>query len=459
MWCFGKDFLAPPRLVFCLSACAACWFGAPLDSACGQSIVWERRPVFGPIPRFLQSITFDSLRNVNVLYGGVVGGNETWEFNGTQWSLKATSGPQNVSGLAMAFHAVSGTTVLFGGRIGNQLTDQTWEWDGTTWTRRWSTGPVARHGHAMVYDALRSVVVLFGGQTDLGSTYSGETWIWDGDNWLLAASAGPSPRFLHAMAYDSSRHVTVLFGGNVGTNLGDTWEWNGSTWVRRVTSGPAARYGHAMSFDVGRNCTVLFGGDVGGAETWQWNGSSWTEQILVGPSSRLLHSMAFDTGRNVSVMFGGWGSTGMSGETWELCTTPAISEEPLSQFSCLTGQVSFTVEASGSGPLAYQWRHGDPLQDIAGATQATLTITSVTEADGGLYECVVTNSCGSAITNLVTLSICAADFNCDGEVDFFDYLDFVSLFSTADPRADFNHDGIIDFFDYLDFVDLFSAGC
>lgn len=54
---------------------------------------------------------------------------------------------------------------------------------------------------------------------------------------------------------------------------------------------------------------------------------------------------------------------------------------------------------------------------------------------------------------------CPSDFNSDGVSDFFDYLDFVSDFSTSQPRADFNGDSVIDFFDYLDFVDAFSRGC
>ncbi len=68
-----------------------------------------------------------------------------------------------------------------------------------------------------------------------------------------------------------------------------------------------------------------------------------------------------------------------------------------------------------------------------------------------------------AMTNLPVPSAgapdCAADFNNDGSVDFFDYLDFVDAFSANDPSADFNGDSSIDFFDYLDFVDAFSIGC
>ena len=54
---------------------------------------------------------------------------------------------------------------------------------------------------------------------------------------------------------------------------------------------------------------------------------------------------------------------------------------------------------------------------------------------------------------------CSADFNADGVLDFFDYLDFVAALSAQEPAADFNRDGVIDFFDYLDFVQAFSTGC
>ena len=72
------------------------------------------------------------------------------------------------------------------------------------------------------------------------------------------------------------------------------------------------------------------------------------------------------------------------------------------------------------------------------------------------------SSCGygSGAFNMVEFEIpCIADFNGDDSIDFFDYLDFVDLFASADPASDFNCDGTIDFFDYLDFVDAFSIGC
>ncbi|MDX2146747.1 MAG: lectin-like protein [Planctomycetota bacterium] len=57
---------------------------------------------------------------------------------------------------------------------------------------------------------------------------------------------------------------------------------------------------------------------------------------------------------------------------------------------------------------------------------------------------------------LIEVPGCRADFNNDGQADFFDYLDFASAFSAEDPSADFNDDGQVDFFDFLDFVAAFS---
>ncbi|MDX2149067.1 MAG: GC-type dockerin domain-anchored protein [Planctomycetota bacterium] len=58
-----------------------------------------------------------------------------------------------------------------------------------------------------------------------------------------------------------------------------------------------------------------------------------------------------------------------------------------------------------------------------------------------------------------SLSGCPADFNADGQVDFFDYLDFSNAYAADEPSADFNSDGQVDFFDYLDFAGAFGSPC
>ncbi len=54
---------------------------------------------------------------------------------------------------------------------------------------------------------------------------------------------------------------------------------------------------------------------------------------------------------------------------------------------------------------------------------------------------------------------CAADFNGDGSLDFFDVSAFVGAFAAQDPAADLNADRAYDFFDVSAFINAFSAGC
>lgn len=101
------------------------------------------------------------------------------------------------------------------------------------------------------------------------------------------------------------------------------------------------------------------------------------------------------------------------------------------------------------GPLALGFNFGgNNIQAVSG----TLDINS----NNQIVFCAVLSN-GSI--GMFSASPCKADFNGDGILDFFDYLDFVAAFSGNDPSADFNGDGVIDFFDYLDFVAAFAEGC
>jgi hypothetical protein len=91
---------------------------------------------------------------------------------------------------------------------------------------------------------------------------------------------------------------------------------------------------------------------------------------------------------------------------------PTIAGQPQSQ-SVIIGTpnatVSFTVVATGTLPLEYQWsRNGE---EIEGATEETLTLTEVTAADTGAYRVVVSNSGGSLTSAEAILSIAAPPFN------------------------------------------------
>ncbi len=82
---------------------------------------------------------------------------------------------------------------------------------------------------------------------------------------------------------------------------------------------------------------------------------------------------------------------------------PAITMQPSSS-TVNQGQIaSFTVAASGSAPLSYQWKKDGTA--LPGSSSAMLSIASTQPSDAGSYSVVVTNSAGSATSNAATLTV------------------------------------------------------
>ena len=168
---------------------------------------------------------------MTVLFGGNSGDpgffNETWEYDGNAWTQRLVAGPPGRSNFKMVYDEERHVTVLFGGTnsgagTGTGVLGDTWEWDGTTWSQRATTGPAAREYFGMVYDSARKVTMLAGGFT---KAVDGEMWEWDGRVWTKREAPGLTPRYLHAMAYDKIRHVAVLFSGHGPEEFGTAELW------------------------------------------------------------------------------------------------------------------------------------------------------------------------------------------------------------------------------------------
>ena len=82
---------------------------------------------------------------------------------------------------------------------------------------------------------------------------------------------------------------------------------------------------------------------------------------------------------------------------------PSISVQPQNTTVPIGESATFTVAASGTNPLGYQWsRNNVPVDN---GTAATLVYGPVVAGDNGaLFKCVVTNAFGNATSNVVTLS-------------------------------------------------------
>jgi hypothetical protein len=85
-------------------------------------------------------------------------------------------------------------------------------------------------------------------------------------------------------------------------------------------------------------------------------------------------------------------------------TAPSITAQPSDQSVAVGATASFSVTATGTAPLSYQWQKGTTA--IAGATSVSYTTAATIVADNGTqFTVVVSNAAGSITSNAATLTV------------------------------------------------------
>jgi len=86
---------------------------------------------------------------------------------------------------------------------------------------------------------------------------------------------------------------------------------------------------------------------------------------------------------------------------------PAITTQPASQTVSAGQTATFTVTATGTAPLSYQWQRNGTA--IGGATAASYTTPATTASDNGdQFTVVVSNAAGSMTSNAAVLTVTSA---------------------------------------------------
>ena len=327
--------------------------------------VWtEVSPLVSPGRRSGFALVHDPHRRRTVMFGGF-GLRDTWEWDGTTWSLRqpATS-PATRTVPAVAYDPIGRRVVMFGGRSSfantNSELDDTWVWDGTNWTELVGPGPSKRAAAAMAFDPVRGVIVLYGGSSETNTSLD-DTWELTGDTWAPRASAvNPGPRTQHSMAFDPVSRRVLAYGGKSGVQSsetlawdGTTWsvvatdlrdpggakivtitheqrvtqlslsggfDWNGAGWTRLFTPSLSGmrRSGVAAAVDFDHRRIVVFGGYDASSLTDRTDigRGIWTRYAGAAPPARSSSAMAYDPERQEFVMFGGEGTSATLGDTW-----------------------------------------------------------------------------------------------------------------------------------------------
>jgi hypothetical protein len=230
--------------------------------------------------------------------------------------------------------------------------------------------------------------------------------------------------------------ITYQWQKYEGTTVSDIDGATSSSYtIASVTSADAARYRCIVSNSIATNSsswgrlivltapsittqpvdqTANLGDEVtftvvaSGSETlsYQWQKDGADIEGATGATYTFSASSASDAGNYRCVVTNPVGSATSDAATLTIGTPPTIDTQPTSQTVGLGGAVTFTVSASGTETLTYQWQKDGA--DIGGATSASHAIDPVSQDDAGDYRCVVTNDVGSAASTAATLTVDAS---------------------------------------------------
>jgi autotransporter-associated beta strand protein len=161
--------------------------------------------------------------------------------------------------------------------------------------------------------------------------------------------------------------------------------------------------------------TVVVGALVT-SPVYQWqrspDGSTWTNatEAVSTAATYAFVVTASDTGAFFHcAISNGCGSLNSNIVSLSGCTPPSTTN-PASQTFTANTQATFSVTATGTGTLTYQWQDsvGGTWTPVAsGGTAASYSFTALSSMSGMKFRCIVTGSCGvPAVSASATLTVC-----------------------------------------------------
>jgi hypothetical protein len=137
---------------------------------------------------------------------------------------------------------------------------------------------------------------------------------------------------------------------------------------------------------------------------WQFGGVA-----IAGATSSsytIAYTVATNAGSYSCVVSNSVWSTNSQAATLTVNVAPTITVQP-ANVTVYPGQpATFSVSATGTAPLYYQWQFGSVA--IAGAMSSSYTIVSTAATNAGSYSCVVSNIAGSTNSQVATLTVNSA---------------------------------------------------
>jgi uncharacterized delta-60 repeat protein len=171
-----------------------------------------------------------------------------------------------------------------------------------------------------------------------------------------------------------------------------------------------------QSVAAGATVTLTANAEGTGPLSFQWKKNGVNISGATSASLTLNGVSAADAGDYSVVVSNSAGTATSTAATLTVnaAGAPAIVAQPSGQTATAGSKVTLAVQATGSGTLSYQWKLNGV--NIAGATQATLTLDNVQVSNAGKYQVVISNSTGATTSAEATLNV-VAQSSSGGSVD------------------------------------------
>jgi hypothetical protein len=228
------------------------------------------------------------------------------------------------------------------------------------------------------------------------------------------SSAGTGTYLLTSSLFPGGRQTGsfVIYSGQSPTSIA------GRTLTVTITSGesPFAEIGsYRFVAAAAGNTYTVFG--IAGVDnsngTYSYTQNSPTTGLISFTDNQVgagfSQQLSFDTTTSGSIYLRLAGSSAYQTAIFTMSTpveAPSITVQPVSQAVSAGATVAFSVAATGTSPLSYQWRRNGV--NISGATGPALTISNVSVENVGTYSVVVSNSAGTVMSANASLVLLEA---------------------------------------------------
>lgn len=244
-----------------------------------------------------------------------------------------------------------------------------------------------------------SLTVTSGSSASFSVTATGTaplTYQWKKDGSIVNGGTGASLTIGTAAAVDAGSY-NVVVTNPVGSVSSGSAKLTVNTPVS-ISSQPSnltVLAGSPATFSVSATGTAPI--------SYQWKKNGVNLPGATGSSYTISATTSASAGTYTVVVTNPAGSVTSGNAVLTVNTLVSITGQPTSLTVVTGSSATFSVTATGSSPLTYQWQKGGV--DINGGTASSYTIGSAQTADAGTYKVTVTNPAGSVSSGSATLTV------------------------------------------------------